>query len=136
MLRQLYTRSLLPELLGWTLELSTKLREAPQHTVPGEGLHLGPSSKRLTHTFNKKAIFYGHCETSRSFVDSSTGQLDTGLTHAEDEAAAGRAPRHEPLLVVHLAEEEAAVLLEHLPQDNPPSEGDLTCRCSPWCPSA
>ena len=97
------------------------VNEAPQHTVPGEGLHLGPSSKRLTHTFNKKAIFYGHCETSRSFVDSSTGQLDTGLTHAEDEAAAGRAPRHEPLLVVNLAEEEAAVLLEHLPQDNPPS---------------
>ena len=65
-----------------------------------------------------------------------TGQLDTGLTHAEDEAAAGRASRHEPLLVVHLAEQEAAVLLEHLPQDNPPSQGDLTCRCSPWCPSA
>ena len=94
-------------------------------------------SKAPSHTFNKKkAIFYGHCETSRSFVDSSTGQLDTGLTHAEDEAAAGRAPRHEPLLVVNLAEQEAAVLLEHLPQDNPPSEGDLTCRCSPWCPSA
>ena len=103
------------------------------------GILIYPFENAYTAFDKEKAIegsSPGTMKTSRRFVDSSTGQLDTGLTHAEDEAAAGRAPRHEPLLVVHLAEQEAAVLLEHLPQENLLSQGDLTCRCSPWCPSA